>query len=124
MNPKSPITALKSFVANLLLWSLFIAGLAASMGSGAVLEGREKTVATLAGIAVSLVIGPLIMKKPKIKALMATRPALWFVFLCNGSLAVLAYFTMHSAKGIATAAAMGLVSAAGAGGLVASYRRP
>jgi len=120
---KSLLAAVKSFVANLLLWSFFVGGLVASTASGAVLDGTEKNVATYAGIAVSMVAGSRIAKKPKIKAFLSTPPVLWFLFLFNGGVAAFCYLTMDGVKGIATAAGMGLVSLGAAGGLVAGRRR-
>jgi hypothetical protein len=123
MAVKSPLATVKSFFADLLLWSFFVAGLAAAMGgAGAVLDGTAKTAATFAGIAVSLLTGTRIAKKPKIKAFLSTRPVLWFLFLFNGGVAAVAYFTMDGAKGIATAAGMGLVALGAAGGLVSGRR--
>ncbi|MFJ3778221.1 hypothetical protein ACIPX0_41720 [Streptomyces sp. NPDC090075] len=123
MASKSPFARLKSFVADLLLWSFFVAGLATSMGgAGAFLDGTEKTAATLAGVTVSLVTGSRIAKKPKIKAFLSTRPVLWFLFLFNGGVAAFSYLTVDGAKGIATAVGMGLVSLGAAGGLVSGYR--
>ncbi|GHH14976.1 hypothetical protein [Streptomyces lanatus] len=124
MTSKSPLAIVKSFVAGLLLWSFFAAGLAASMGAGAVLDGTEKNAATFAGVAVALVTGARITKKPRIKAFLSTRPVLWFLFLFNGAVAVASYFAMDGAKGIATAAGMGLVALGAAGGLVAGRRQP
>ena len=121
---KSLIATVKSFIANLLLWSFFVAGLVASTASGAVLDGTEKSVATYAGIAVSLLAGSRIAKKPRIKAFLSTPPVLWFLFLFNGAVAAVCYFTMDGVKGIATAAGMGLVSLGAAGGLVAGRRKP
>ncbi|XUL93869.1 hypothetical protein ACQ86D_50680 [Streptomyces galilaeus] len=120
---KSPLARVKSFFADLFLWSFFVVGLAASMGgAGAVLDGTAKTAATFVGIAVSLFTGSKITKKPKIKAFLSSRPVLWFLFLFNGGVAAVSYFTMDGAKGIATAAGMGLVSLGAAGGLVSNYR--
>ncbi|MGH1555366.1 hypothetical protein ACRAWF_36620 [Streptomyces sp. L7] len=65
---------------------------------------------------VSLFTGSKIAKKPKIKAFLSSRPVLWFLFLFNGGVAVVSYFAMDGAKGIATAAGMGLVSLGAAGG--------
>ena len=121
---KSLIATVKSFIANLLLWSFFVAGLVASTASGAVLDGTEKSVATYAGIAVSVLAGSRIAKKPRIKAFLSTPPVLWFLFLFNGAVAAVCYFTMDGVKGIATAAGMGLVSLGAAGGLVAGRRKP
>ncbi|MFF2852025.1 hypothetical protein ACFVT5_37700 [Streptomyces sp. NPDC058001] len=120
---KSPLAPLKSFVANLLLWSFFVGGLAASSASGAVLDGTAKDVATYAGIAVSLVAGSRIAKKPRINAFLSTPSVLWFLFLFNGGVAVVCYFTMDGAKGIMAAVGMGLVSLGAAGGLVANRRK-
>ncbi|MGW1289989.1 hypothetical protein ACWD4N_41835 [Streptomyces sp. NPDC002586] len=123
MKPKSAFATVKSFVADLLLRSSFAAGLAAGMGAGAVFDGTEKNAAMSDGIAVSLVTGSRIAKKPRIKAFLSTRPVLWFLFLFSGAVAAVSCFTMDGAKGIATAAAMGLVALGAAGGLVASRRR-
>ncbi|MGI5455599.1 hypothetical protein ACQEWB_20965 [Streptomyces sp. CA-249302] len=123
MPSMSPLARVKSFISDLFLWSFFVVGLAASMGgAGAVLDGTAKTVATFGGIAVSLFTGSKITKKPKIKAFMSSRPVLWFLFLFNAGVAAISYFTMDGAKGIATAAGMGLVSLGAAGGLVSNYR--
>lgn len=119
---KSPLAVIKAFFADLFLWTFFVAGLGTSMAAGAVFDGNAKTAATLAGVAVSLVTGSRIAKKPKIKAFLGTKPVLWFLFLFNGAVAAFCYFTMDGAKGIATAAAMGLVSLGAAGGLVGKYR--
>ena len=124
-NPvKSLIAAVKSFIANLLLWSFFVAGLVASTASGALLDGKEKSIATYAGIAVSMVAGSRIAKKPRIKAFLSKPSVLWFLFLFNGGVAAVCYFTMDGVKGIATAVGMGLVSLGAAGGLVAGRRKP
>jgi hypothetical protein len=119
---KSLLATVKSFIANLLLWSFFAGGLAASTASGAVLDGTAKTAATFAGIAVAMVTGSRIAKKPKIKAFLSKTSTLWFLFLFNGGVAVVSYFAMDGVKGIATAAGMGLVSLGAAGGLVANLR--
>ncbi|MET7679173.1 hypothetical protein [Streptomyces sp. NPDC005423] len=121
---RSPLATLKSFVADLLLWSCFAGGLATSTASGAVLDGTAKSAATFAGIAVALVAGSRIAKKPKIKAFLSRTSTLWFLFLFNGGVAVACYLTMDGAKGIATAAGMGLVSLGAAGGLIGNVRRP
>ncbi|MFG3026746.1 hypothetical protein ACGFZQ_51185 [Streptomyces sp. NPDC048254] len=122
MKPKSLFATLKSLVADLLLWSFLVVGMAASVGAGAVLDGTDKNVATLAGVAVSLVAGTRIAKKPRIKAFLSTRPVLWFLFLFNGAVAVAAYFVVDGAKGMATAGAMGLVALGAFGGLVTGRR--
>ncbi|WP_328680994.1 hypothetical protein OG226_24275 [Streptomyces sp. NBC_01261] len=121
---KSLLATMKSLVANLLLWSFFVGGLAASTASGAVLDGTAKNAATYTGIAVSLLAGSRIAKKPKIKAFLSKRSTLWFLFLFNGGVAAFCYFSMDGVKGIATAAGMGLVSLGAAGGLLANRREP
>ncbi|MFD4508064.1 hypothetical protein [Streptomyces sp. NPDC058457] len=123
MKPKSLFATLKSFVADLLLWSFFVAGMAASAGAGAVLDGTDKNVATIVGAAVSLLTGTRIAKKPRIKAFLSTRPVLWFLFLFNGVVAVASYFLIDGVKGVATAAAMGLVALGALGGLVTGRHR-
>ncbi|WUW85962.1 hypothetical protein OG595_08565 [Streptomyces sp. NBC_01451] len=119
---KTLLAAVKSFITNLLLWSFFLGGLAASTASGAVLDGTEKDVATYAGIAVALLAGSRIARKPKIKAFLARPSTLWFLFLFNGGVAAFCYFTMDGVKGIATAVGMGLVSLGAAGGLVSARK--
>ncbi|MFE7932547.1 hypothetical protein ACFU6S_28235 [Streptomyces sp. NPDC057456] len=121
---KSLLATVKSFVANLLLWSFFVGGLVASTASGAVLDGTQKSVATYAGIAVSLLAGSRIAKKPRIKAFLSKSSTLWFLFVFNGGVAAFCYLTMDGVKGLATAAGMGLVSLGAAGGLVGNLRRP
>ncbi|MFC4499516.1 MULTISPECIES: hypothetical protein [Streptomyces] len=121
---KTLLAAVKSFVANLLLWSFFVGGLVASTASGTVLDGTQKNVATYTGIAVSMLAGSRIAKKPKIKAFLSKSSTLWFLFLFNGGVAAFCYLTMDGVKGIATAAGMGLVSLGAAGGLVANRRKP
>ncbi|MFF7645174.1 hypothetical protein [Streptomyces canus] len=120
---KSPLVAMRSFVADLLLWSFYVGGLAAGSVSGAVLDGTAKDVVTYAGIAVSLVAGSRIAKKPRIKAFLSTPPVLWFLFLFNGVMAAVCYLTMDGAKGIMAAAGIGLVSLGAAGGLVSNRRK-
>ncbi|MFM9443286.1 hypothetical protein [Streptomyces acidiscabies] len=63
-------------------------------------------------------------RKPRIKTFLSTRPVLWFLFLFNGGVAVVACLTMDGAMGIATAAGMGLVALGAGGGLIAGRRGP
>ncbi|MCI3272472.1 hypothetical protein [Streptomyces cylindrosporus] len=120
---RSPFAAVKKFVADLLLWSFFAAGLGMSAGgAGALFDGTAKTVATVAGGVVSLIAGSRIAKKPKIKAFLGRPGTLWFLFLFNGGTAAAMYFTMDGAKGIIGAACMGLVSLGALGGLVSGRR--
>ncbi|MFI6370114.1 hypothetical protein [Streptomyces sp. NPDC050546] len=116
------LTTVKSFVADLLLWSFFTVGLGAALGAGAVLDGTQKDVATVAGSAVALVTGTRLAKKPSIKGFLSKPGTQWFLFLFNGGAAVAMYFALDGVKGIAAAAAMGLVSLGAAGGIVADYR--
>ncbi|MFF4301199.1 hypothetical protein [Streptomyces sp. NPDC001601] len=119
-----PLARVKAFVPDLLLWSCFAGGLAASSASGAVLDGTRKDIATCAGIGVSLLTGSRIAKRPRIKAFLARRGTLWFLFLFNGAAAVAMYVAMDGVKGVTGAAFMGLVSLGAAGGLLASRRKP
>ncbi|WP_406004933.1 hypothetical protein OG440_01235 [Streptomyces sp. NBC_00637] len=119
----APFATVRKFVADVLLWSAFAAGLATSAGGAeAVLDGTQKTIATIAGGVVALVAGARITKKPKIKAFLGRPGTLWFLFLFNGATAVAMYVAMDGVKGIIGAACMGLVSLGAAGGLVASRR--
>ncbi|WP_327318647.1 hypothetical protein [Streptomyces sp. NBC_01235] len=118
----SPLAAVRKFVTDLLLWTFFACGLAASTGAGAVLDGTQKDAATAVGGVVSLLAGSRIAKKPRIKAFLSRPGTLWFLFLFNGGTAVAMYFAMDGVKGVIAAAAMGLVSLGAAGGLVAGYR--
>lgn len=86
------------------------------------LDGTAKSAATYTGIAVSLLAGSRIAKKPKIKAFLSKRSTLWFLFLFNGGVAAFCYLSMDGVKGIATAAGMGLVSLGAAGGLITGRR--
>ncbi|WP_405871958.1 MULTISPECIES: hypothetical protein [unclassified Streptomyces] len=119
----SPFAAVRKFVANALLWSSFAAGLAASVGAGAVLDGDQKNIATVVGGVVAMIAGSLIAKKPKIKAFLGRPGTLWFLFLFNGATAAAMYLTMDGVKGVIGAACMGLVSLGAAGGLVAGRRK-
>lgn len=106
----SPLAAVRKFVTDLLLWTFFACGLAASTGAGAVLDGTQKDAATAVGGVVSLLAGSRIAKKPRIKAFLSRPGTLWFLFLFNGGTAVAMYFAMDGVKGVIAAAAMGLVS--------------
>jgi len=120
----SPLARVKRFVADLVLWQLFVVGLAASTGAGAVIDDNtQKNIVTAVGAVVALLAGSQIAKKPKIKAFLGRPGTLWFLFLFNGATAAAMYFTMDGIKGILGAAMMGLVSLGAAGGLVASRRK-
>ncbi|MEU6200739.1 hypothetical protein [Streptomyces sp. NPDC047061] len=118
------LARVKAFFRDLLLWSCFVAGLAASSASGTVLDGTQKDVATYSGIAVSMLAGSRIAKKPKIKAFLSRRGTLWFLFLFNAGAAAAMYFAIGGVQGIMGAAFMGLVSLGAASGLVAGRRKP
>jgi len=120
----SPVAAVKKFVTDLVLWTFFVGGLAASAGAGAVLDDTvQKNIATGVGAVIALLAGSRIAKKPKIKAFLSRPGTLWFLFLFNGATAVAMYFTMDGINGILAAAMMGLVSLGAAGGLVAGRRK-
>ncbi|MER6122110.1 hypothetical protein ABT173_05340 [Streptomyces sp. NPDC001795] len=114
---------MKSLFSSVVLWLLFVAGLAAGAASGLLLDGTQKSVATYAGIAVALLTGTRIAQKPKIKAFLSTRPVLWFLFLFNGSVAAICYFAVDGVQGIMAAVSMGLVSLGAGGGLLAAGRK-
>jgi hypothetical protein len=120
---RSPFAAVRKFVADLLLWSFFVGGLAASTTAGQVLDGSRKDIASGLGAVMALIAGSRIAKKPKIKAFLGHPGTLWFLFLFNGGTAAAMYFTMDGIKGILAAAMMGLVSLGAAGGLVAERRK-
>lgn len=120
----SLLAAVKRFVAELMLWSCFVGGLAASAGAGAVLDdSTQKNIATGVGTVIALIAGSRIAKKPKIKAFLGRPGTLWFLFLFNGAAAAAMCLTMDGVKGILGAAMMGLVSLGAAGGLVSGRRR-
>ncbi|MET7473478.1 hypothetical protein ABZT17_03805 [Streptomyces sp. NPDC005648] len=120
----SPFARVKRFIGDLILWQLFVVGLAASAGSGAVIDdSTQKNVVTAVGTVIALLAGSRIAKKPKIKAFLGRPGTLWFLFLFNGGTAVAMYFTMDGVKGILAAAMMGLVSLGAAGGLVSGRRK-
>ncbi|MFF2512358.1 hypothetical protein [Streptomyces sp. NPDC058086] len=111
---------MKSLLSSIVLWSLFLVGLSATVASGAVLDGTQKDVATYGGIALSLVAGSRIAKKEPIKSFLSSRPVLWFLFLFNGVVAAAAGFALDGVQGITAAAGMGLVSLGAGFGLLQS----
>ncbi|MFD8213735.1 hypothetical protein ACFV2U_08425 [Streptomyces sp. NPDC059697] len=113
---------MKSLLSSIVLWSLFLVGLSATVASGAVLDGTRKDVATYGGIALSLVAGSRIAKKEPIKSFLSSRPVLWFLFLFNGVVAGAAGFVLDGVQGITAAAGMGLVSLGAGFGLLQSRK--
>ncbi|MET7780150.1 hypothetical protein ABZU94_34120 [Streptomyces mirabilis] len=111
---------MKSLLSSIVLWSLFLVGLSATVASGAVLDGTQKDVATYSGIALSLVAGSRIAKKDPIKSFLSSPPVLWFLFLFNGVVAAVAAFALDGVQGITAAAGMGLVSLGAGFGLLQS----
>ncbi|MFE2491578.1 hypothetical protein ACFXGR_52105 [Streptomyces mirabilis] len=111
---------MKSLLSSIVLWSLFLVGLSATVASGAVLDGTQKDVATYGGIALSLLAGSRIAKKDPIKSFLSSRPVLWFLFLFNGVVAAAAGFALDGVQGITAAAGMGLVSLGAGFGLLQS----
>ncbi|MFF4731034.1 hypothetical protein ACFY3M_38050 [Streptomyces mirabilis] len=111
---------MKSPLSSIVLWSLFLVGLSATVASGAVLDGTQKNVATYGGIALSLVAGSRIAKKDPIKSFLSSRPVLWFLFLFNGVVATAAGFALDGVQGITATAGMGLVSLGAGFGLLQS----
>jgi hypothetical protein len=120
----SAVAAVKKSVTDLVLWTCFAGGLAASVGAGALIDdGTWKNIATAVGTVVALASGSRIAKKPRIKAFLGRPGTLWFLFLFNGATAAAMYLTLDGVKGVVGAAAMGLVSLGAAGGLLAECRR-
>ncbi|XUL93868.1 hypothetical protein ACQ86D_50675 [Streptomyces galilaeus] len=119
----SPFVGGKRFVADVLLWGMFVVGLAASAAAGAVVDGGAKNGVAVVGGVVALITGSRIARKPKIKAFLGRPGTMWFLFLFNGVAAVVLYFALDGAKGVIGATCMGLVSLGAAGGLVASRRK-
>ncbi|MGW4994748.1 hypothetical protein ACWEQ3_45350 [Streptomyces mirabilis] len=111
---------MKSLLSSIVLWSLFLVGLSATVASGAVLDGTQKDVATYGGIALSLLASSRIAKKDPIKSFLSSRPVLWFLFLFNGVVAAAAGFALDGVQGITAAAGMGLVSLGAGFGLLQS----
>ncbi|MGW3982611.1 hypothetical protein [Streptomyces mirabilis] len=111
---------MKSLLSSIVLWSLFLVGLSATVASGAVLDGTQKDVATYGGIALSLLAGSRIAKKDPIKSFLSSRPVLWFLFLFNGVVAAAAGFALDGVQGITAAVGMGLVSLGAGFGLLQS----
>ncbi|MCX4610219.1 hypothetical protein [Streptomyces mirabilis] len=111
---------MKSLLSSIVLWSLFLVGLSATVASGSVLDGTQKDVATYGGITLSLLAGSRIAKKDPIKSFLSSRPVLWFLFLFNGVVAVAAGFALDGVQGITAAAGMGLVSLGAGFGLLQS----
>ncbi|WP_327691486.1 hypothetical protein OG870_25420 [Streptomyces sp. NBC_00461] len=52
------------------------------------------------------------------KSLLASKPALWFLFLFNAVVAVVAPFVVDGAQGVMTAVGMGVVTAGAGVGLI------
>lgn len=111
---------MKSPLSSIVLWSLFLVGLSATVAFGAVLDGTQKDVATYGGIALSLVAGSRIAKKEPIKSFLSSRPVLWFLFVFNAVVAAAAGFALDGVQGITAAAGMGLVSLGAGFGLLQS----
>jgi hypothetical protein len=111
-------------LSTLMLWTSFIAGLSACVGSSSLyhLHGTHQHLATYGGIALSLVTGSVVMRKEPLKSWLATRPVLWFLFLFNLAVAVVALIAVHGAQGIMAAVGMGVVSLGAGAGLLRGRR--
>lgn len=104
----------------ILLFLVFLAGLAASIGSGYVLHGADKQLAFYSGTGVAFVTSTVLMKQQRVRAFFAAKPTLWFLFLFNAVVAVGSLFALDGVPRIAVAAVMGLVSLGAAAGLLRS----
>ncbi|MET9761712.1 hypothetical protein ABZ016_22060 [Streptomyces sp. NPDC006372] len=115
---------MKSLLASIALWLVFVVGLAAGVASGAVLDGTAKDLATYGGIAVSLVAGSRIARKEPIKSFLGSRPVLWFLFLFNGAVAAFCGVAVEGTQGIMAAVGMGVVSLGAGLGLLQKRAKP
>jgi hypothetical protein len=104
----------------IVLFLVFMAGIAASVASGQVLHGAPKQLAFYSGIAVSLVTSTILIRQQRVTAFLSSRPTLWFLFLFNGVVAVVCYFALDGVTRIAVTAVMGLVSLGAGAGLLRS----
>ncbi|KPH98568.1 hypothetical protein OK074_6264 [Actinobacteria bacterium OK074] len=115
----------KSFIANLVLWQVFIGGLVLSGAAKQIFDDTtQQNIATYGGGALALIAGSKIAKKPKIKAFLSRPGTLWFLFLVNGSAAAGMYFALDGIDRYIGSGMMGLVSLGALGGLIASRRKP
>ncbi|MFD3377550.1 MULTISPECIES: hypothetical protein [unclassified Streptomyces] len=112
-----------SVISLLALFFVFMAAIAAAIVSGEVFEGTQKQVVTVAGMVVSFVTSTILMRQQRVRDFLGSRPVLWFLFLFNAGAAVGLYFALDGTKGIAAAAAMGLVSVGAGTGLLRSPKK-
>jgi hypothetical protein len=106
---------MKSLLSSLLMWLLFLGGLAACAGARFVVHGTQhQHLVTLAGVGLSLAAGSWVMRREPLRSWLRTRPVLWFLFLFNLGVAVAVSFLVHGTQGIMAATGMGVV-ALGAG---------
>lgn len=115
---KSPL----SIPTLILLYLLFMVGIAAGVASGYLHDSGQKHLALYSGIGVSLVTSTILIRQERVRAFLASRPVLWFLFLFNGAVAVGCYFAIGGVKGMAIAAGMGLVSLGAGSGLLRKPR--
>lgn len=92
------------------LWLLFVVSLAAAVFSGLVFDGWQKRVATYAGLAVSLLTGITLARRPRIAALLEATPTLWFLFLFNGGVAAILLGLIRGLPGYEGGAFMTVIS--------------
>ena len=107
----------------LLLFFVFMAGIAASIAAGEASDGTEKLLITVSGMVVAFVTSTILIRQQRVRDFLASRPVLWFLFLFNAGVAVGCYFALDGVKGIAVAAVMGLVSVGAGTGLLRSPQR-
>jgi len=111
----------------ILLFLVFMAGIAAAIFAGPVstrfLHGEHKSYVTYGGMGVAFVTSTILIKQQLVRAFLASRPVLWFLFLFNAAVAVGLYFVLAGPKGIAAAAGMGLVSLGAGTGLLRSPKK-
>lgn len=114
---------MKSVISWTALSVLFVVGLAATVASGVVLDGTEKTMATVGGAILSLLTGATLGRREPLKSFLSSRPVLWFLFLFNLTVAASAPFVIEGPQGIGAAIGMGVVSLGAGIGLLQKRTR-
>ena len=71
---------------------------------------QHQHLVTFGGIALSLAAGSYVMRREPLKSWLKTRKVMWFLFLFNLAVALVAPFLLHGSQGIMTAVGMGIVS--------------
>jgi drug/metabolite transporter (DMT)-like permease len=109
-----------------LVWSLlgfaFLFGLLGTVSVSHLIHGgTDRIMASVAMVIIAFVAGALLARREPIKSFLASRPVLWFLFLFNLAVAVLAFLFVNGAQGILAGVGM-LVVSLGAGASLALRR--